>query len=563
MRFITLFIFLVFGNCILNSQSNVSLESKDIDNRIFNPSFSPKILGYLLNYSKTIDKDLIVKYTISTLGAKKQKARTAIINEDGTFELITEIGVPYQQIWLNIGDYFKGKLIVNQDLIIYADLKRLKKKEVLNFGKGIDFAGSDAGLNKYVCEYMNFESNTIEKINKEKISLLLNFTAQSKYKIQKINEIYHSLEQIEQSYIKKKGSTFKWILENERLSEYYSDILSIHWGKDIEKSLITNCVNHEPLILSNSSNQYYDFLNYFYVTPNAYEVKLLKEQVVKEQVEENAGAKNITPYEIELNKKKAKLPYDKSIVEDGDKVLAKQFEIKMAEAKLNMVLDKFSKLSPRKADLLKLVGQPIELEERAKYLKEMLPTIQTEWIRLIAQNDFDEEQNKINKISTFLKQVTKRDINTKLGDHLGYLNNGASLFTSNAEDINDFMNDVSNYYRNRAIIIDIWATWSAPSISDMKNSKPVLYGLDSLPVEVLYLCVENHSTIENWKEKISELGLHGDHVFLDKKISAQIMEYFEIGGFPSYLFFDIERNFDPYLIDGISNINIKSFKEKL
>jgi len=60
-----------------------------------------------------------------------------------------------------------------------------------------------------------------------------------------------------------------------------------------------------------------------------------------------------------------------------------------------------------------------------------------------------------------------------------------------------------------------------------------------------------------------ELGISGDHVFLNKKLTDGLLKYFNLTGYPSYVFIDKEGNYDPDFISRISSIKLNKLKERL
>ena len=121
---------LIFSINTIYSQDKISVESEVIDRIIGKKEYIPQVKGQLLNYSAEKDKDLIIKYVTVVPLRKRQETRIARIESDGIFELEIERGLPYQQIWLSIGDYYYGEILANKDLEIIDNLKKIGKKKV-------------------------------------------------------------------------------------------------------------------------------------------------------------------------------------------------------------------------------------------------------------------------------------------------------------------------------------------------------------------------------------------------------------------------------------------------
>ncbi|MEM6806957.1 MAG: hypothetical protein AAF696_36490, partial [Bacteroidota bacterium] len=66
-----------------------------------------------------------------------------------------------------------------------------------------------------------------------------------------------------------------------------------------------------------------------------------------------------------------------------------------------------------------------------------------------------------------------------------------------------------------------------------------------------------------WKRTISELLIEGNHIFINGKLGAELMSYFQFSGYPSYVFIDKEGKIDLNYIHSISKINIEDLKKRL
>ena len=326
--------FLIF--CVLNGvcQDNSNLESylaNAGDSGTFNQS---KISGSLLNFIPGLNKDLVVKYVVTIPGLQNQVIKKIELKEDGSFEIIIEKAMPYQLVWLTIGDYYSGKVILNSSLEIKADLKVLEKSPVELIGKGITFSGEDGGLTTYVNEYAKFNVPKKIKLNKEKFNILMNRTAQPVYKEKLLSEHYDLLAKIEKDFSRKKGKEYAWFLENERLTEMHTDYMSIYLGREIEEKIWNQALEHSPKTMTSYTNQFYDVMAYFVSNPTENQMRKLRKKIYITDATNAEEVDKLNNFLKEMDKRSAGLSYDNEIYANGLEEYVKKYENLLEKAKL-------------------------------------------------------------------------------------------------------------------------------------------------------------------------------------------------------------------------------------
>jgi thiol-disulfide isomerase/thioredoxin len=97
-------------------------------------------------------------------------------------------------------------------------------------------------------------------------------------------------------------------------------------------------------------------------------------------------------------------------------------------------------------------------------------------------------------------------------------------------------------YRGKVTVIDFWATWCAPCMSAISESRELKAEMKDRNVVFVYI-TNSSSPKETWQQKISGIG--GEHYYLSNKRDWESITYSEKYGFkgiPTYLIFDAEGN---------------------
>lgn len=491
----------------LNAQAPFSLEDTQMDAYFSNPTNVPVIKGRLLNCTAGDLDTLSVRYVLVVPNSERQTTHYADLKKDGSFEIKLDYALRYQQIFLML-PYSFIEVIAHKGLFVEADLKELRSvysrykhsTDSMNMYQKINFSGPDSSLCQLKQWYHKFEPEVKEQFYSLQRAAM-NFKLQTSENFKLWNQAFDLLEEHQKRFLEKFPSKDAWLLENERMSEYYSYHFVFYWNKPIPKDgSLDAALRHQPLLVSNDGIAYYRYLQTML-----------------------------------------------SVAHKGDPLKGFE-EIQMP---------------PNKADLVKIMGGPEGLFEREEYMKKILPTLQASWCKQLIQEELNNKKKQTDLINMHLKNMPLSTTKTTLGKFVGALPQGANLYSAEEKNIDSLVQRIRALYPNQAIILDVWATWCAPCIDDIKNSKEAKEQLKKLPVKVVYLCVNSSSDEEKWKKKVAELGVDGDHIWLTGDLSTKIMERYGLTGYPSYIFIDAKGTYHPKFINRIQHIDIEALKKKL
>jgi thiol-disulfide isomerase/thioredoxin len=214
-----------------------------------------------------------------------------------------------------------------------------------------------------------------------------------------------------------------------------------------------------------------------------------------------------------------------------------------------------------KADMLKLKFTSKSPDDLSLIQDVVISNTTTDWCNNVNIKEHEINISNINYINNSLKEAELLISDNQIGTPLLKMPFGADLYTVDTLCAIDLLSNIKNKYKGKALFIDLWATWCGPCLREMPVSNSLHNEFNDVPVEFIYLCTSEGSSIEKWKSKISELEISGTHLFVNSIIHSELMSLFSVSGFPSYVFIDSDGNFIPGAISKPSTIDKNKLKK--
>ncbi len=523
---------------------------------------APSVKVQLNGFDSAQDADLELSFVLVVPTPEHQEEKKVKPESDGTYTFHLPHPLRYQQIWFSIGDYYYGELIVDQGLEVVADLEVLKKDPGNWLKEGIEFRGADAELCVVVNRFVQYRGeNKLDGENK--MHIMMDREASVEDKVKRMKALQEAEIKREAAYIATYPSEANWVLENERISDYYGDLCVLYWSKPMPEVVRKEIQSHQPKLVSNASFSYFSYQSRGLMTPTPEETLRNYSDVLPTQLEGDDERKRMAAFASMLKQKQLNENYDKELIKKESKYFYKQYKDQLHRAHVDAFARKVEAVSPANRDFLIALGGGKDIWERTYYVEQMLPKVQGSWTRDMMEKNWAVMKKKIMAVNEKLAAIQVTPTETPIGKKLGNLDNGTEFYQAEQAELEELLGALRSAAGDKAVLFDIWATWCGPCIFDMKQSQPNIEKLDKMGVEVIYICVESGTDRDTWQKKVTELDLGTKHIFLSESLSKQIMEYFELRGYPSHVFLDKQGKYHPDLVSSIRGVDFDKIAEKL
>jgi len=530
------FIFLTYTFVLFGQipKTAISIEDSAFNEYFFNKKNVPVVKGRILNVPEEEIGKIKVNYSIVTPFEERMIKKSALVKVDGTFELELSYVFPFQQITIIIGDLYYAEIYANTDLLIELDFKILKSSKTIFMnrelngvyfnGPGVKYSGNDGALNNFMNNHILY--SYIHQLESMKELENLKNDEKSDYRIflNKYDSIYNKLTVSDNEYININPSKYAWLIENDRLSEYYGFLVQNGAkAKEVNENLWKKISNHKSYLTSTKGMQFYSYLdNYLsFKSENSHYQSLFNKN-------RNSSPKVIDSLRVKFSNRG-------SVIRANERI-----------AQLDSIF------KTPKADFLKLKISSPDPQEQNLINKEILKGIKTEWCRTVIREESKKAIQKLNAINKILVESQPLNSIKNIGKPISKFPFGAQLYVVDSLNHKELMANLKTAFKGKALLIDFWATWCAPCIQDMPYSKKLHNEAKDLPIEFIYLCTSRGSSIDKWKSKIAEFKQPGIHLFVSESITNELMELFSVSGVPSYIFINSKGEYKSGVIRDMS-----------
>jgi thiol-disulfide isomerase/thioredoxin len=191
-----------------------------------------------------------------------------------------------------------------------------------------------------------------------------------------------------------------------------------------------------------------------------------------------------------------------------------------------------------KADFLKTKFTNNDVEQRDLMNEIVMPTIKTKWCKSVIQSEIEKRNFNVQCINHILKALKNDSAYNYIGKPYSEIKPGAKLYILDSLSASDLLINLRMKFKGKALFIDFWATWCSGCIQDMPYSKKLHEEIQDLPIEFIYLCTSERTSLDKWISIVSKYGLSGTHIYLNDKIEEELMDKFFLNAFPAYAFID-------------------------
>lgn len=499
-------LFLILS-CQQKPSEPIALSSAAMNDFASDVKNTPSVTIEVKNIPDSISEPITISYTTVNLGKNFQIKNAEDLKSDGVLKLNLGEIYPYQQIWLNIGDFYYGSIYATPDLRVTLDLSKAGKEELSFYGDAIQFDGEGGDLNTIMNKHIVYTQQN-NNTGKDKLTRITYYEpgaySYSEY-ITQFDSLKRVFAKLDETFISKnpKASEYAWFIDNERESEFLQFLLARSDKEEIPVELWDEIINHNVYTVSSSGTSFYSSLSSYLVGTN---------------------------------------------------------KIKTNEGMISNLKKRLQELPQQQADLIVLQTDLRTPKGNAWFQDNLIDKVKTPWILSKFEKQVEETHQKLAMINQSLNNAKASNGNLSFATPVMKTDFGADLYKVSDVEASEVLSSMRERFKNKALMLDFWATWCGPCIKDFPSSKKIHAEVKDEPVEFIYLCSSNGATEEEWKQRIAEFQLDGTHLYVDEKIEAELMTMFDSrGGFPTYAFINKSGAYKPGAVSRMAALDREQF----
>lgn len=520
----------------------------------------PELTGRLIGYEQVKHNDITVKFTFLSPnnGREAQTDLIAEIQADGSFSIDLKYPLRYRQAWFRLGKHFYAQVIVDKGLHVEIDILKITKKNAYWYSPFVKWNGPDSELNYLVNDWTKYRQSNVPKSLKPS-SFIMDRAKPAAVRAKLYRDASQKELAIMQKYLLKNPSDWGWFIKSQYESNMYGWLTSNYWGEGLPEHLSSELQEHNPVSISNET-----IMSFYGYWSAAVGMAAKKDKI--------ARLLYLSPLINDDDKDKfdlvvayAKNEITKNEEPDIGKKLSEihlDYVEELYEHDVDLFLKNITDLSGETKDMLLATAVPEDLEKKPIYFQKVLPLIENVVIKELVQDEWNSVKRTLAESNKRLAELSVEGLETSLGKQVGKTS-ASNLYIANHESLDDLLGAIKAAYPKKHIVLDIWAVWCGPCIDDMRKSRPNLKKLDDRNVEVVYLCSSSSTNKKAWKRKVAELNVPKDQILLNENLSNEIMQFFDLNGFPSHVFIDQSGKVKKDMLHHINGINFDKLDARL
>lgn len=526
-------IFLLFM-CLWSTQaiaqtppSRISMESKAFNDFVMNPENIPVVKGRILNGTPEYLKKLRVTYQCIFPYVKATEFRNTPVAEDGSFEIPINYAIPFQQIFINITNHCFFQAFITKDLYIEIDLGQMNDNISSFKGQGISFSGTDGELCTFLHRRFWYKKDEDLEQNIALQKAQMNIELPRKELLTIYNQYLQKQTRNDSLFLQTNPSPYGWILENRQSGGHFERILQNAWsdfdsGFDILPAICKTSDKYEGAIVCHDCKGFYSALSSIIYgrAQIIYLPEFCRELLKKPSLPEAQKKLLIQGIEtVEYPKDSLHIDRISRLAREIDKYHPDELSL-LTIRKCIRLLD--SLYPAGKADLIKMNMLLGDKQLQKNIAELLLNNIKTPWCQKLLNDEYQKilaetqrEQQALSKIQPLAKDLGPCKA-------IGQTPFGAYLYKTESTDAKEFLNQLKEVFKGKALLLELWATWCGWCPQHLRLADSHKQQLKDYPVEFLYLCTAGHSSEEKWKTLVAKLNIPGIHIFINTELTEHL-----------------------------------------